>query len=98
MQVDGKKLKFFHFYMRLMDLFTNYVTFSSEIFIPFVGNGILGLGWGDVEGVGLGVGILKIGASTSLLEPLYTLAVLKIIYSKYKYNINQPNEHHYQPY
>lgn len=42
-----------------MDLFTNYVTFSSEIFIPFVGNGILGLGWGDVDGVGWRVGILK---------------------------------------
>lgn len=49
MQVDGKKLKFFHFYMRLMDLFTNYVTFSSEIFLPFVGNGMLGGVFGDVE-------------------------------------------------
>lgn len=45
--------------MRLMDLFTNYVTFSSEIFLPFVGKGILGGVLGDVDGVGLGVGILK---------------------------------------
>ena len=45
--------------MRLMDLFTNDVTFSSEIFLPFVGNGILGGVFGDVYGVGLGVGILK---------------------------------------
>lgn len=51
MQVDEKKLKFFHFYMRLMDLFTNDVTFSSEIFLPFVGKGMLAGVLGDVEGV-----------------------------------------------
>ena len=37
--------------MRLMDLFTNDVTFSSEIFLPFVGKGMLAGVLGDVEGV-----------------------------------------------
>ena len=63
--------------MRLMDLFTNYVTFSSEIFIPFVGKGMLGGELGDVDGVGLGVGILKNwGFNNEVEAPIFNFILI----------------------